>query len=214
MTDKAAVSGPDSTTTTPAVREAAIGAALSGVLLPELTRIVCAYARRPGHRFDAETASRIATVSGDGKQSETARQTHEPEASDVSVHFVWSRYTLLDGARHWRVQMPLARCCFLGVADVRSRPSASASAALGAPPADPTFRPEMLYVGQWNAPRVHFHAGLKSVPRGAHRHMTIRSYSYAIRVDVTGNRLSCSARSMPTLALCGWRSLRSLRPVC
>jgi hypothetical protein len=97
--------------------EAATGGALTGVLPPELTRIVCTYERRPRHRFDTETApAEQVTVSADGRSFVTIAQ-----YLTTGRFVVWSRYTLHDGAQRWSMRLPANRPCWIGVGDVRTR---------------------------------------------------------------------------------------------
>jgi hypothetical protein len=152
------VSGPDSKLTTPVAREAATEAALSGVLLPELTRIACVYDRRHAHRFDAETApTKVLTVSADGRSFETFAPAEA--SSPKSPFVVWSRYTLRDGAQRWSVHLPAGCMCWIGVADVSTRtPQAYAAA----PSRDSRDPPESVYAGHWCVNRVNVWSSIKS----------------------------------------------------
>jgi hypothetical protein len=85
MTDSkaSAVSGLAHKQTTP--RMAAVGVALSGVLLPELTRIICEY-QRPGHRFDAERVrSELLTVPADGQSFVTFARAPGPVTGNPAL---------------------------------------------------------------------------------------------------------------------------------
>jgi hypothetical protein len=81
-------------------REALIDEALGPVLLPELTRFVREYQRRPGHRFDAKTAPEHVTVAADGRSFVVA-----PSALPWPSIAVWSRDKLGTGASRWTVRL-------------------------------------------------------------------------------------------------------------
>jgi hypothetical protein len=157
----------DSKQTMPTVREKMIAAALSGPLLPDLTRIVvvvvfyllftsgssanrgiasehsllivCDYQRRPGHRFDPATAPVVVAVSVDGRSFRS--QTFD----DTSL-VVWSCYTLFAGAQRWSIRIPADQqdCCWIGVADVRTRGRLQIGDI-----------PDCVRVGGWNSKHVY-----------------------------------------------------------
>jgi hypothetical protein len=134
-----------------AQREAAIGVALSGVLLSDLTRIICDYQCRP-HRFDAASAPKArVTVSADGLSAEIVAQVPAP---DISPFVVWSAHTLGDGAQHWSVRFPVGLYCWIGVGDVRTRDDESG------------VLPDMVYAGHWVSASVNSYSTIQG-PRTA-----------------------------------------------
>jgi hypothetical protein len=141
-------------------RMAAVGVALNGVLLPELLRIIWEF-QSPGHRFDAERVrSELLTVSADGRSFETLPRKPGPVTGNSAL-YVWSRYSLRDGAQRWRVRLPSRRrSCWVGVGDLRSRP-ASAAAEI----ADPKFSAQSADVGDLHGRIV---CSYSSIPGQAH----------------------------------------------
>jgi hypothetical protein len=140
------VPAPDSKKTALMEREAAIGVALSGVLLSDLTRIICEYQRRSCHRFDvAGTPRERVIVSADGRSFEIVAQAPDPL---ITPFLEWSDRTLRDGAQRWNIRMPVGVYCWIGVCDVRTR---SADNSTGSNSGDRgeglTF--QMVYVGHW-----------------------------------------------------------------
>jgi hypothetical protein len=82
MTDSKAAT--TNTALKPSPRSTAIAAALTDSLLPDLSRVVCAYARQLIHRFDAADALSAATVSPDGLSFELKTGT-----APNTFGFVW-----------------------------------------------------------------------------------------------------------------------------
>jgi hypothetical protein len=187
MTDRkpSARLGPDQKQTIRQAREAAIGVALSGgVLLPELMRIVCAYGVPLDHRFQSDPApfrERLA-VSLDGLSFEV-RARPPGELASSNTLWLWSRHTLRDGAQRWSVHLPPGlRRCWVGVADVRTRPPAGSKDA-----------PQSLSAGSWAITRVYSTSELRCVPADVHRH---------IHKVVVFKRVADDFRSHPTVVLC------------
>jgi hypothetical protein len=166
-------------------REAALAAALSGVVLPDLTRIVCEYARRCGHRFDAANApsAEQITVSADGLSFGTIAQ---PAFWGSSGSFiVWSRYTLSEGAQRWSIRIPIGQKCWMGVADVRTRTVPT--------PGEVIPDPDSVYAGNFSLAQINFYSSMKNVPAGAHAALHDRS-AFA--------RAPAAMRYKPTVVQC------------
>jgi hypothetical protein len=164
----------------PAPEKTLIAEALSGVLLPEVTRIVWEYARRPAHRFEERPPPGMrATVSADGRSVATIASPSGQEVghSDGAVHAVWSRYTLRDGAQRWSFHLPAHRACWVGVADVRSRPVASSADAGAVAP----YFLEAVTLGNWlgSSGRIFSCSSMQSVQEGVHSLLMARGIAAA-----------------------------------
>jgi hypothetical protein len=181
-----ALAAPIFTATTTSQWKAAVDAALSGMLLSDLTQIICAYGRRPGHRFDAETAPRErVTVSADGLSFTIIAQAPEPH---IAAFIVRSRHTLRHGAQRWSMRLPIGVFCFVGVCDLRTLP---------APGRDDLA--EMVYVGHW-------------VGQSVISYSTMPGPRAAVNAKVPFRRLTNAYRSKSTVVQCTFdEEARTLR---
>jgi hypothetical protein len=134
---------PTPTPLPPSQRATAISAALATSLLPDLSRMVCAYAVRYAHRFDAADAPPHIALAPDGlsfdlKQLPVPRLHLQGERlpacgeaalpdedGDPSpghqIWCLWSTQSLATGALRWTVHLAPGRTVWVGLADVRTR---------------------------------------------------------------------------------------------
>jgi hypothetical protein len=170
------------------VREALIGEALSCVLLPDLTRIICRYLRRPGHRFDKRTAPELTVVlESGGARSFIIVSVPWPPVESAAV---WSRHTLATGASRWAMTLPTGVSVWPGVADVRE--------VRDPPTAAPKDR---LFVGDFQFAEVFAHSCMEAVPEHVREAVSAEVAFRRTRWDPSKPTVSCSAHTTRPLAL-------------
>jgi hypothetical protein len=126
----------------------------------DLTRIVCEYQRRPGHRFDAKTAPERVTVDADGRLFVVAPSVLLELRPNAAV---WSCHTLATGSSRWAVRLEAGQPVWPGLADTRE---------VRTSPSTGMMPKQVLYVGDCTEAPIFAYYKMDAVPKAARDDLT------------------------------------------